>query len=252
MNDDVLDSHLTWALAASDHELNPISDVLTTVHRQRNGRRRKTASLIVAAVVGVTAVAGSGIALASAFGLFRTVPTHIHVTQPGAGSGGGVAGVKFAQPYTTSLQHAKAVAGFHILTLGDGGTLQSVRVIPPVTRSNGQPVSPREVLKPSIELEYLVAGTTVGITEDPVVATSALQWMVKYYGAGSAHQTTIYGLHLIWQGANVNAVATVIFQTTTGTLVILTSGEAASNGPTPASGKDLSLNSYAQLVAGMS
>jgi hypothetical protein len=251
MNDDVLDWHLRRALAVSDHELNPISDVLTTIHSRRHIRRSRTA-MIAAAIVVVTALAGTSVALASAFGLFGTVPTHIHVTQPGTGSGGGVSGLKFGQAYTTSLQHARAVAGFHILTLGDEGTLQSVRVIPPVTRSNGQPISPTEVLKPSIDLEYLVNGTTVRITEDPVVATSALQWMVKYYGASSAHQGTIYGLHLIWDGANENTVATVVFQTTAGTLVILTSGEAASDGPTPASGKDMSLSAYAQLIGGMS
>jgi hypothetical protein len=254
MTDDVFDLHIAKAVSARERDLSSAADILATIRsRGRRGHRGRTAFIAAGAVV-IVVVMGSGLAVASAFGAFRTVPTHIHVTQPEStgGSGQGINGLKVGQQYTTSLEHAKAVAGFQILSLGERGTLQSVTVHPPLTRSNGQPAEPGEILKPSIALEYLVNGTTVRFIEDPVTPGSSLQFSVKWYGAATTHQASVDGIQLIWEGADDNNVSMVAFQTISGTLVYMTSGTSASSGPTPAAGTSLSLAACIALIEGMS
>jgi hypothetical protein len=251
MTDDVFDAHIARALAPVSGELSPAADVLATIRSRTRRRAHGHIALVAVAVVVVAVVGVSGLALASALGLFRTVPTHINVTQPGASGGPPVQGIKIGQPYTTSLQHAQAIAGYQLLTLS-AGTVESVTAVPPATRSNGQPLSPTEVLKPSFQIEYVVDGTSVQLVEDPVTPGSSLQLSVKWYGAPNTHQATVDGFNVIWQGINANSVDTVAFQTTSGTLLYMTSGPGATTGPAPGLGNELSLNGYVELIEGMS
>jgi hypothetical protein len=251
MTDEPFDAHIAKALAAMPRELTSAADVLATIHARQQRKTHRGMALVAVAVVAVAVIGGTGLALASTAGLFRTVPTHIHVTQPGGGGTQPANGNKVAHPYTTSLQQAEAIAGYPLLTL-DTGTVELVTVVPPTTRANGQPISPTEVLKPSFQIDYVVNGTSVQLVEDPVTPGSSLQLSVKGYGAPDTHQATVDGYRVIWQGADEDSVDFLAFQTTSGTLVYMTTGPGASPGPGPGIGKELSLSGYGTLMEGMS
>jgi hypothetical protein len=250
MTDEVFDTHIANALATARGDLSSVADVLATIRTRTQRKPHGRMALVAVGVVIVAIVGGTGLALASALGLFRTVPTQIDVTQPGKGVEP-VQGLRFGRPYSTSLEHAKAIAGYQLLTLG-AGTLESVTVIPPVTRSDGQPISPTEVLKPSFQIEYIFNGNSVQLVEDPGTPGSVFPFSVKWYGAPNTHQTTVNGYHVIWQGVDQTSVDTVAFQTTSGTVVYMTSGPGATPGPGPGLGKELSLSGYLGLMEGMS
>jgi hypothetical protein len=251
MTDDFFDAHLTNALTAVPGELTSAADILATIRTRKQRKAHRGMALVAVAAAVVAVIGGTGLALASAAGLFRTVPTHIHITQPGGGGPQPVIGNRVAHPYTTSLQHAEAIAGYPLLTL-DTGTVELVTVVPPTTRADGQPISPTEVLKPSFQIDYVVNGTSVQLVEDPVTPGSSLQLNVKGYGAPDTHQATVDGYRVIWQGTDEDSVDTVAFQTTSGTLVYMTSGPGATPGPGPGIGKELSLRGYVELMQGMS
>ncbi len=248
MTDDVFDARIATALAAMPGELGSAADLLATLRARKQRKTHGHVALVAVAVVAIAVVGGAGLVLASAMGLLRTEPTRVHVTQPGTQPANGN---RVGQPYTTSLQHAETIAGYPLVTLGVG-TVELVTVVPPTTRANGQPISPTEVLKPSFQIDYLVDGTSVQLVEDPVTPGSPLQFSVKGYGASNTHQATVDGYHVIWQGADENRVDTVAFQTTSGTLVYMTSGPGATTGPGPGIGAELSLSGYVALMQGMS
>ncbi len=250
MIDDVFDRRISDALAPMPGELSAAVDIMATIQRRRQRKPHGHVALAAVVVVVIAVVGGAGLALASALGLFGTEPTHVHVTQPG-GSSQPANGNRVGQPYTTSLQNAEAIAGYPLLTL-DAGTVQLVTVVPPTTTADGQPVSPTEVMKPSFQIDYIVNGTSVQLVEDPVIPGSPFQLSVKGYAASSVHQTTVDGYHVIWEGTDANSVDTVAFETTSGTIVYLTSGPAAWPGPGPGLGKQLSLSGYVSLMHGMS
>jgi hypothetical protein len=249
MTDDVFDGHVTKALTAMPGELSSAADILASIRTRSQRKAHGRVALVAVAVVAVAVIGGAGLALASALGVFRTVPTQIHVTHPGGSEP--LNGNKVGQPFTTSLQAAEAIAGYHLLTL-DSGTVELVTVVPPTTRSNGQPLSPTEVMKPSFQIDYVVNGTSVQLVEDPVTPGSLLQFSVKWYGAPNTHQATVDGYNVIWQGGDENSVETVAFETTSGTLVYMTSGPNGWVGPGPGLGKQLSLSGYVHLMEGMS
>lgn len=251
MIDDVFDTHIWNALAPMPGELSVAADILATLHTRKQRKSHGRVAVVAVAVLVIAVVGGTGLALASALGLLRTVPTTVHVTQPGGSGPQPANGYKHAQPYTTSLQQAKAIAGYPLLTL-DTGTVERVLVAPPTTTANGQPISPLQVLKPSFEIDYTINGTSIQLVENPRIPGSSLQLSVKWYGAANTHQATVIGYHVIWQGADENSVDTVAFQTTSGTLVYMTSGPGGWPGPGPGLGKELGLSGYIALMQGMS
>ncbi len=249
MIDDVFDARIAQALAPMPGELTSAADVLATIHTRPQRTTHRRVVLVAVVVVVIAVVGGAGLALGSALGLFRTEPTHVQVTQPGSGSEptkGNIAG----QPFTTSLQNAQAIAGYPLLTL-DTGTVELVTVVPPTTTASGQPISPTEVLKPSFQIDYTVNGTSVQLVEDPVTPGSPLRLSVKA-GAPNTHQATVAGYNVIWQGTDEKSVDTVAFETTSGTVVYMTSGPGGWPGPGPGRGSELSLNGYVELMQGMS
>lgn len=250
MIDDVFDMRISDALQPMPGELSSAADILAMIHTRRLRKPHGQVALAAVVVVVLAVIAGTGLALASALGLFGTEPTRVHVTQPGGGTQP-ANGNRVGSPYTTSLQNAKSIAGYPLLTLATG-TVQLVTVVPPTTTASGQPVSPTEVMKPSFQIDYIVNGTSVQLVEDPVIPGSPFQLSVKGYAASSVHQTTVDGYHVIWQGTDENSVDTVAFETTSGTIVYMTSGPAGSPGPGPGIGKQLSLGGYVALMEGMS
>lgn len=251
MIDDVFDARIANALAAMPGELSSAADILATIHTRGQRKTHSRVALVAIVVVVIAVVGGTGFALASALGLFRTVPTSVHVTQPNGSGTQPTNGNKVGEPYTTSLQLAKEIAGYPLLTL-DTGTVKLVTVVPPTTDADGQPISPTEVMKPSFQIDYIVDGTSVQLVEDPVIPGSPLQLTIKGYAASNTHQATVAGYHVIWQGVDENSVDTVAFQTTLGTLVYMTSGPAGWPGPGPGVGKQLPLSGYVALMQGMS
>lgn len=249
MIDDVFDVRIAKALAPMPGDLGSANDILATIHARKQRTTHGRLVLVAAVVLVIAVVGGTGLALASALGLFRTEPTSVHVTQPSGPEPAN--GNKVAEPFTTSLQQAKAIAGYPLLTL-DAGTVEQVLEVPPTTTADGQPISPAEVMKPSFQIDYTVNGTSVQLVEDPVIPGSSLQFWVKWYGAANTHQATVNGYHVIWQGADETSVDTVAFQTTSGTLVYMTSGPGGSPGPGPGLGKELGLSGYVALMQGMS
>jgi hypothetical protein len=250
MIDDVFDTRISDALMPVPGQLSSAADILATIQVRRQRKPHGHVALAAVVVVVIAVVGGTSLALASAFGLFGTEPTDVHVTQPKGGFQP-ANGNRVGQPYTTSLQNAVALAGYPLLTLS-AGTVQLVTVVPPTTNANGQPVSPTEVLKPSVQIDYIVNGTSVQLVEDPVIPGSAFQLSVKGYAASRVHQATVDGYHVIWEGADENSVDTVAFETTSGTKVYMTSGPAGSPGPDPGFGKQLSLSGYVALMQEMS
>jgi hypothetical protein len=196
--------------------------------------------------VGVLLVAGCGGSLASsrgpATGLIRTVPVQIQVTHPSPGENGGpVTGLTGGDTYTTSLDHAQAVAGYHILTFpASADALDSVRLHSPVTHSDGRPMSADQILKPSVELVYRYRATTISVIEDPVKPSPSLQFPVKDYGAANNHTANVDGTNVVYSGPD-SSVDTIGFQTTEGLLVFMSCGKG---GPLP-------LGDWGQLISQM-
>jgi hypothetical protein len=232
-------------------DLRTAADILATIHSRKQRTTHSRIALVAVVVLVIALVGGTGLALASAIGLFRTESTTVHVTQPTGNGPDSGNGNKVGPAYTTSLDHAKAIAGYPLLTLGTG-TVELVTVVPPTTTADGQPISPTEVMKPSFQIDYTVNGTSVQLVEDPVTPGSPLQFTVKSGGQSITHQATVDGYHLIWQGADESSVDTVAFQTSSGTLVYMTSGPGAWPGPGPGVGTQLSLNGYVALMQRMS
>jgi hypothetical protein len=195
--------------------------------------------------VGVLLVAtcggSSGSSRGPVTGLIRTVPVQIQVTHPSPGENGGpAAGLTGGGSYTTSLDHAQAVAGYHILTLpASAGALDSVRLVLPVTHSDGRPMSADQILKPSVELEYRLRATTISVVEDPVKPSPSMQFSVKDYGAANTHTATVDGTNVVYSGPDLS-VGMISFQTTEGLLVIMSGNEAP-----------LALGDWGQLISQM-
>src|SRR5450759_3088270 len=115
-----------------------------------------------------------------------------------ASSRGPVTGLTGGDTYTTSLDHAQAVAGHPILTFpASADALDSVRLHSPVTHSDGRPMSADQILKPSVELVYRYRATTISVIEDPVKPSPSLQFPVKDYGAANNHTANVDGTNAV-------------------------------------------------------
>jgi hypothetical protein len=199
---------------------------------------------ILPTAVSVLLVAGCGGSSASSrgtvTGLIRTVPVQIQVTHPSPGENGGSAtGLTGGGSYTTSLDHAQAVAGYHILTLPpSAGALDSVQLLAPITHADGRPMSADQILKPSVELYYRYRATRISVVEDPVKPSPSLQFSVKDYGAANTHTANVDGTNVVYSGPD-SSVGFIGFQTTEGLIVYMSSGAP------------LALGDWGQLISQM-
>ncbi len=251
MIDELFDRHVVAALAPS-HEWCSAAEVLAAVHA-RAGRRRHGRRVFVAlAMTVVAALLASGAVLAAS--LLRTVPVQIHVTHPRPGNNvaGPVISVKGGQPYVTTLAHAQAAAGYHVLTLpADVAALKSVTLLSPVTHLDGRPMSADEVLKPSINLVYLWHASMISVVEDPVKPSAALNLSVKDYGAPNTHTASVDGVNVVYSGTEANVIF-IGFQTTQGLDVFMSSETGAAPDASRSVSAPRSLADWGTLINAMS
>ena len=212
--------------------------------RPRTRRRRRVQLLVVGLALGALGAGGGSAALAAA--VMKSVPITIHVPNPPFwGNASPIPDLSIHLPYTTSLDGARRLARFHILTLPPSvGALESVTVVPPVMRADGKPVSEGEVMKPSFELLYRFQGMHLALIEDPVTPTPVLHVSVKEYGARSTHVAVVDGMNVTYSGSP-DATYYVMLQTRGGMMVILRSD-------VDSSGRPLSLATWGKLLGQLS
>lgn len=217
ISDTVFDQHLREALGPPPNIVST-AGMLNLMERRRSGRKRR---LLFAVGVGLAlALAAGGTVFAS--NMLKTVPVKVISGHPEAGSYAHDAPAS-GDSYKTTLEHAQAVAGFHILTLpAKEGPLESVTVSP------ASSISASHVT--SIELEYRARGTVIQIVEDPKTPESLFQMNVKRYAAAQAHTATIDGVHIIYDGDS-NATYWIGLQTTDGVVLFLRSDVTPSAKP---------------------
>jgi hypothetical protein len=200
--------------------------------RAHDGGRRRHLPLLAIAVAVAIVLVGAGAVFAGY--LLQTVPVHVISGHPEAGSYAHKVAPN-TEPYKTSLAHAQAVAGFHILTLPAAeGQLQSVTVYPG-TGGSSQAYS--------VVIMSQARGTVIQIVEDPEPPESSFNFNVKPYGASQTHTATIDGINIVYAGDSQSTYF-IGLQMSDG-LVIFMRSDASNGNP-------LSVQQWVELVKELS